>query len=170
MRKKTLTLIITLFTICLIFTQTTKTTETKINNDTYTFLKLISQKESNNRLGVVSKRGHLGLYQFHPKTLKQLGMDVTVQKFLKNRDLQDKAMLSYLKQNKKILKNEIEKYSGMNLNGEIITESGILAAAHLSGPESVKTFFKYGKDKTDGNGVRISHYLIKFSGYNLNLE
>ena len=63
-----------------------------------------------------------------------------------------------------------EKYSGMNLNGEIITESGILAAAHLSGPESVKTFFKYGKDRTDGNGVRISHYLIKFSGYNLNLE
>lgn len=170
MRKKTLTLIITLFTICLIFTQTTKTTETKINNDTYTFLKLISQKESNNRLGVVSKRGHLGLYQFHPKTLKQLGMDVTVQKFLKNRDLQDKAMLSYLKQNKKVLKNEIEKYSGKNLNGKIITESGILAAAHLSGPQSVKNFLKYGKDRSDGNGVKISYYLIKFSGYDLILE
>ena len=105
MRKKTLTLITTLFTFCLIFTQTTKTTETKNNDDTHTFLKLVSQKESNNRLSVVSKRGYLGLYQFHPKTLKQLGMDVTVQKFLKNRDLQDKAMLSYLKQNKKILKN-----------------------------------------------------------------
>ena len=41
-----------------------------------------------------------------------------------------------------VLKKEIEKYEGTILNGIHVTESGILAAAHLGGAGSVKKYFK----------------------------
>lgn len=144
--------------------------ENNIIDDTLKFIHLIGQKESNGKYNVVSKRGYLGFYQFHPKTLKIIGMDVTRKKFLKSKKLQDSAMISYLSLNKRILKNEIEKYSGRLIKGKPITESGILAAAHLAGPDKVKYYLKHGKDRSDGNGTRISYYMRKFSGYNLILE
>jgi len=46
-----------------------------------------------------------------------------------------------LSRNKWELKEEIEKFSGKIISGVKITESGILAAAHLGGPGSVKRFW-----------------------------
>lgn len=141
-----------------------------IKDETQKFLHLISLKESNGRSSVVSKRGYMGLYQFHPTTLKKLGMDVSRKKFLKSKKLQDSAMMAYLNLNKKILFNEIQKYTGKKIKGKTITESGILAGAHLAGADKVKRYLRYGVDKTDGNGMRISYYIRKFSGYNINLD
>ena len=49
----------------------------------------------------------------------------------------------------------------------IVTESGILAAAHLAGPGSVKKYLRsYGLDNfADGYGTTICHYMKRFSGY-----
>lgn len=97
-------------------------------------------------------------------------MDVSRKRFLKSKKLQDSAMMAYMSYNKKILLNEIKKYTGKEIKGKPITESGILAGAHLAGADRVKNYLKHGVDKKDGNGTRISYYIRKFSGYNLNLE
>ncbi len=62
-----------------------------------------------------------------------------------------------------------KKISGKRINGIKITESGILAAAHLSGAGAVQQFlWSYGKNsKVDAYGTRVEHYLKKFSGYDL---
>ena len=48
-----------------------------------------------------------------------------------------------------------------------MTESGILAAAHLAGPGSVKKYLRsYGAiGFTDAYGTNIREYMKKFSGY-----
>ena len=62
---------------------------------------------------------------------------------------------------------EIEKYSGRVINGVKITESGIIAAAHLGGAGSVKKFLKSnGRNGfKDGFGTSLRSYMKKFAGY-----
>ena len=78
-------------------------------------------------------------------------------------------MTALLKQNKRSLRKYIEKYDGKVVHGVLVTESGLLAAAHLGGAGSVKKWFRSGKVMQDGNGVKITSYLKKFGGYNLNI-
>jgi len=90
--------------------------------------------------------------------------------FLYSPQLQEKAFKANCRYNKWVLKKEIEKYAGSTIKGIKITESGILAAAHLSGAGSVRKFLRHqGKNKkiVDSYGTTIEHYLEKFSGYNL---
>ena len=58
--------------------------------------------------------------------------------------------------NQKKLKRYIKKYNNTIVNGILVTESGLLAAAHLGGAGSVKKWFRTGKSRTDGNGVKIT--------------
>jgi hypothetical protein len=53
------------------------------------------------------------------------------------------------------------------VNGIKITESGILAAAHLAGPGNVKKFLRSNGTRSfnDGFGTSIKHYFKKFAGY-----
>jgi hypothetical protein len=81
--------------------------------------------------------------------------------------VQEKAMTALLKQNKRSLRKYIEKYDGKVVHGVLVTESGLLAAAHLGGAGSVKKWFRTGKVRRDGNGVKITSYMTKFSGYQL---
>tara|TARA_B100000900_G_scaffold400940_1_gene405101 strand:- start:2681 stop:3259 length:579 start_codon:yes stop_codon:yes gene_type:complete len=134
------------------------------------FLNAIGMRESSNRYDVVNKWGYMGKYQFGKKTLRNLGYKVSKKEFLNNPQLQEQAMLDLLSHNKKILKNYIIYWDGKIINGETITESGILAAAHLAGPGNVKRYFKRGKDFSDGNGTKLTKYLTQFSGYELNIE
>ena len=76
-------------------------------------------------------------------------------------------MTALLKQNKRSLRKYIEKYDGKVVHGVLVTESGLLAAAHLGGAGSVKKWFRTGKVRRDGNGVKITSYMTKFSGYQL---
>ena len=48
-------------------------------------------------------------------------------------------------------------------------ELSILAAAHLGGAGSVRKWFRNGKIRKDGNGVKITTYMQRFSGYKLYL-
>ena len=112
----------------------------------------------------------MGKYQFGKKTLKSLGYDVTKEEFLNSPYLQERAMLDLLNHNKKILQKYIDHWDGKTIQGDVITESGILAAAHLAGPGNVKRFLRKGKEFRDGNGTKLTSYLTEFSGYELNLD
>ena len=133
------------------------------------FLHDLGHRESGNRYDVVNQFGYMGKYQFGKSTLKTLKIKVTKDAFLNSPDLQEYAMQQNLLYNKKKLQKYIDKFEGQEINGILITESGILAAAHLGGAGSVRKYFRSGKVMEDGNGVKITSYLNQFSGYNLNI-
>jgi len=139
-------------------------------NETEMFLNAIGMRESSNRYDVVNGWGYMGKYQFGKRTLKNLGYDISKKEFLNSPHIQEMAMLDLLSHNKKILQSYINQYSGVIVDGIEITESGILAAAHLGGPGNVKRYFKKGKQFKDGNGTKLTSYLTNFSGYALNLK
>ena len=139
-------------------------------NELNPFLESIGQKESGNRYDIVNTYGYMGKYQFGPATLRGLGYDLTREEFLNHPELQEKAMLDLLKHNKKKLQKYIDKYDGEVVHGVYITESGILAAAHLGGQGNVKKFFRRGQQFRDGYGTTITSYMEKFAGYNLELD
>lgn len=131
------------------------------------FLNDIGFRESSNRYDVVNQYGYMGKYQFGIKTLESLGIDTTKKEFLSSPDLQEEAMITLLKSNQHNLRRQIKKYDGKLVNGILVTESGLLAAAHLGGPGSVKKWLRSGEDFRDGNGTKITSYIKTFNGYDL---
>ena len=134
------------------------------------FLHDVGFRESSNNYTVTNKWGYMGKYQFGKSTLKGLGFKVTKKEFLSNPQLQEEAMMALLLHNKEKLQKYIDVFDGQTVNGMLITESGILAAAHLGGQGSVKRYFKNGKVFRDGNGTKITSYMNKFSGYEIKLK
>lgn len=134
------------------------------------FLTDIGHRESGNRYDITNTWGYMGRYQFGKSTLKGLGFEVTKQEFLNNPQLQDSAMMALLNHNKEKLQNYIDLFDGETVNGMYISESGILAAAHLGGQGSVKRYFKKGKVFSDAYGTKITSYMKQFSGYDINLN
>ena len=111
----------------------------------------------------------MGKYQFGKSTLKGLGFKVTQHEFLNSPYIQEKAMQSLLEHNRKKLKKQIDRYCGQTFQGIYITESGVLAAAHLAGAGNVRKFFRKGYEFKDGFGTKMTTYMTQFSGYHLNL-
>jgi hypothetical protein len=126
----------------------------------------IAFKESQGKYKKINSLGYLGKYQFGPTTLKTIGIDDS-RKFLNNPRMQEKAFVALLSQNKSELKDLIDKYDGRVISGILVTESGILAAAHLGGAGSVKKFFKYEGKRyfKDAYGTSIRSYMKEFGGY-----
>ena len=142
--------------------------EIKSTNQTQTYLNSIGRRESSNRYNVVNKWGYMGKYQFGRKTLNALGYKhISNKQFLNNPKLQEEAMMKLLKHNKHILRREIRKYCGTSIHGVYITESGLLAAAHLAGPGNVKKWLRRGKRFRDGLGTDLTEYLQLFGGYKI---
>ncbi len=133
------------------------------------FLHAIGYQESGNRYFVVNRFGYMGKYQFGKSTLRTLKIKVTKEAFLNSPDLQEYAMQQNLLFNKRKLQKYINRFDGCLVDGILVTESGILAAAHLGGPGSVKKYFRSGKIAKDGNGTKITNYMKRFSGYTLYL-
>ena len=146
-----------------------KNKEKIVVKDYYLFLEHLGHQESGNRYDVVNRFGYMGRFQFGKSTLKTLKIKVTKEAFLSSPDLQDYAMYSLLCYNKKKLKKYIDNFDGQIIHGILVTESGLLAAAHLGGQGSVKKWFRTGKVRSDGNGVKITNYMEKFGGYNLGI-
>ena len=135
-----------------------------------TFLDAIGFRESSNNYKAVNRFGYLGKYQFGRKTLNAIGFEnISNREFLANPSIQEEAMLVLLKRNKHTLRREIKKYVGKTINGIYITESGILAAAHLGGAGNVKKFFRKGYEFRDGNGTKMTSYMKRFANYQLNI-
>ena len=146
-----------------------ETKKKTIVKDYYLFLNDLGHQESGNRYDVVNRFGYMGRYQFGKSTLRTLKIKVTKEAFLNSPNLQDYAMHSLLCYNKKKLQKYIDSFDGQVVHGILVTESGLLAAAHLGGQGSVKKWFRTGKVRSDGNGVKITSYMKKFSGYNLGI-
>ena len=130
------------------------------------FKQAIGFRESENKYKTVNSLGYLGKYQFGIETLKSVGI-YDRSAFLNSPELQEKAFVALLAKNKWELKKEIEKHEGTIINGIRITESGILAAAHLGGAGSVKKFFRHNGKRNfrDAYGTSITSYMKKFGGY-----
>jgi len=133
------------------------------------FLNDLGHRESSNRYDVVNQYGYMGKYQFGRTTLKGLGYDISRSEFLSSPDIQEEAIRKLLKANKKVLKRQINKFDGKLVNGILVTESGLLAAAHLVGPGSVKKWVRNGRMFEDGNGVKLTEYIKTFNGYQLDI-
>lgn len=130
------------------------------------FKEALAFKESQGNYKKVNSKGFMGKYQFGPLTLASLGIH-NHHTFLRSPDLQEKAFVALLKKHKWELRNEITAYRGKTIGGVYITESGILAAAHLGGSGSVRRFLKTdGRRKCrDGYGTSVKTYMKRFSGY-----
>lgn len=130
------------------------------------FREAVGFKESRGDYFTVNSYGYLGKYQFGSETLKMIGIYNSNQ-FLFNPELQEKAFLANTERNKWILRKDIKRFEGVTINGIKVTESGILAAAHLAGPGSVKKFLRsYGTNNfSDAYGTTVKYYMKRFAGY-----
>ena len=134
------------------------------------FKEALAFKESRGDYFTVNTLGYLGKYQFGAETLKLIGIYNSNQ-FLYNPELQEKAFFANAERNKWILRKDIKRFVGKNIGGIKVTESGILAAAHLAGPGSVRKFLRShgGKNTSDAYGTTVKHYMKKFSGYDTSI-
>jgi hypothetical protein len=132
------------------------------------FAQKMAYKESRGILHLVNPYGYMGKYQFGRSTLRTVGI-YDFQEFLRNAVWQDEAFKALIARNKWELRKEIQKYSGRVINGVEITESGLIAAAHLGGAGSVKKYLRSnGRNGfKDGFGTSLSSYIRKFSNYDI---
>jgi len=132
------------------------------------FKEALAFKESQGNYFSVNTLGYLGKFQFGVTTLQLMGVYDTAG-FLKTPALQEKLFDINIARNKWILRNDIKKYVGKRIKGIKITESGILASAHLAGAGNVKKYLRTygGFEVKDAYGTAISSYMKKFSGYDV---
>jgi len=132
------------------------------------FRQAIAYKESRGKTTLVNPYGYMGKYQFGKSTLRTIGV-YDYQEFLNNVRIQDNAFKALVARNKWELRKEIATYCGRVINGVEITESGIVAAAHLSGAGSVKRYLKSnGRNGfKDGFGTSLRSYIKKFASYDI---
>jgi len=130
------------------------------------FKEQLGFKESQNDYFRVNSLGYLGKYQFGRSTLELIGIK-DVNHFLNTPELQEKAFIANAERNKWVLRRDIKRFVGKNINGVKITESGILAAAHLAGPGGVKKYLRsFGSNGfEDAFGTSIRNYMKRFQGY-----
>lgn len=138
-----------------------------IDSDNYR--RVLGWRESRDNYQAINSGGYLGKYQFSRKTLRGLRKqgyliitDKEIKTFTEHPELQEKAMDALIVCNDAYFKrNGCYKY----LNKKI-TKEGMLAAAHLVGPNAVRNYIRSGKlDSTmiDGNGVTLVDYLTMFN-------
>ena len=134
------------------------------------FLEDLGFRESSGNYKAVNQFGYLGKYQFGRKTLNAINMKhISNHQFLSSPELQEEAMQRLMLANYKTLKRYIKKYNGTIVHGILITKSGVLAAAHLGGAGNVRKWFRRGIVFKDANGTKITSYMKKFGGYNLDI-
>ena len=137
-----------------------------IDNSFIGFREAVAFKESQGKYSRVNSFGYLGKYQFGKTTLHRLKIYNTAD-FLANPVMQEEAFVALCSLNKWILKRDIQRSVGKKINGVEITESGILAAAHLAGAGHVKKYLRSNGSIifSDAYGTNVQHYMKKFSGY-----
>lgn len=130
------------------------------------FKEALGFKESRGDYSIINKFGYLGKYQFARGTLQMIGI-YNSNTFLQDARLQEEAFFANTSRNKWILRRDIKRYEGRYINGIKVTESGILAAAHLAGAGNVKLYLRSAGTIGfhDAFGTTIGYYLKKFSGY-----
>lgn len=131
----------------------------------------VSFREASEDYAIVSEHGMLGAFQFSPSTLKAIGISVSQEDFLANRELQVGVFKLLFQKNRKTFSYYINRWSNRSIKNVkgTMTESGILMAFHLK-PADAKAFFDSGGEvvgKGDGNGTKVTEYIELFSGYDI---
>jgi len=134
------------------------------------FKEALAFRESGGRYDIVSSFGYLGKYQFGKSTLERFDIH-DIQLFLDSPELQEETFMALCSVNKWILRKEIKKKVGKKINGVEITESGILAAAHLAGAGNINRYLKTNGQYRfkDAFGSSMQHYLKTFGGYDTSI-
>jgi len=171
-----------------------KQTDENKKKDIDSFLLALAQRESGGNHSIMNKFGYIGLYQvgeaaladvgvYHEKNKDYLHNDwkgiikknkygiTCLSDFRQSPEKQKAVQIDFKKRHWQYLKNlKLTQYVGKIINGQQITESGLLAGAHLVGIKGIRDYLlSNGKnDVTDANGTRVSSYIKKFAGYNIN--
>lgn len=134
------------------------------------FKQAVAFKESQGKYHKVNPFGYMGKYQFGMSTLRTIGITDSLT-FMRSPRLQEEAFKALLSLNKYELRNEIKQYEGKVIKGVTITESGILAAAHLGGAGSVRKFLKSNGNSSfnDGFGTSLKSYIKNYGGYDTSM-
>lgn len=149
------------------------------------FLNALGQRESGGDYGAVNQFGYLGKYQFGELALRDIGyytydgtstndwkagfwtgkngVDSRAE-FLANPSAQESAIREYMGLQWEYMKS-VWAYEGQTLDGVRITESGMLAGAHLVGAGNLNNYLLSGATAADGNGVNVETYVTQFAGY-----
>lgn len=124
--------------------------------------------ESSGNYRAVNRLGYLGKYQFGRSALQWVGIR-NASRFLNSPLLQEKAFKALISKNKWVLRDYIAKFNGQTINGVRITESGLVAAAHLGGAGNVMKFLDSDGEIVfeDANHVPITTYMKRFVGYDV---
>lgn len=134
------------------------------------FKEALAFKESRGNYKKINSFGYLGKYQFGTSTLNRIRIYDT-RAFLNDPELQEEAFYTLCSLNKWILKRDIKWSVGKKINGIEITESGILAAAHLAGAGNVKKYLRSNGEFNayDAFGTDVEQYLKRFGGYDTSM-
>lgn len=150
------------------------------------FKEALGSRESTDDYSVVNQYGYMGKYQLGSLALQDIGFKdkngnwtekansygiYCQNDFLSSPSVQDIAFDLYVKKQQSYIHNlGLDKYIGQTMNGVLITESGLVAAAHLVGVGSLEEALKSGNltSAKDGNGVEAKEYMESFGGYDLN--
>ena len=132
------------------------------------FKEALAFKESRGRYGIINTLGYIGKYQFGIGTLALLGR-FNQNQFLRSPELQERVFDANIARNKWILRRDIKRYTGTVIQGILISESGILAAAHLAGAGNVKKYLRSNGayQVADAYGTTMQDYLLNLAGYSV---
>ncbi len=178
-------------------TKTKKSKQTTNKKNVDAFLIALGNRESSGNHKIMNKYGYVGLYQVGEEALhdvgvyyetKQMGINykkndwkgyisdrnkygiTCLSDFMHNPSKQKAVQIDFKKIHWQYLKNlNLTQFVGKTIKGVRITQSGLLAGAHLVGPGGVRDFLRSnGKnDVTDANGTPVSSYIKKFAGYDI---
>lgn len=139
------------------------------------FLHTLKMRESSGVLDTVNSLGYFGLYQFGEVAMRDLGLNIDHRYFTANigkytEEVQDSICIEYCKLNKHYLRRYY-CYLGSVINGIEVTESGMIASAHLVGNGGVKKWLRSnGKEVvTDSFGTSIEEYMSTFKNLKLKI-
>lgn len=157
------------------------------------FLNDLGARESGGNYKAYNRYGYAGKYQmgeaalidcgYYKKPSKVYNNDWSgqftgkdgvnsIHDFLNNPAAQENAQIIFKKKQWSYLKAVgAHKYSGQIINGYQITDSGLLAGAHLKGAGSVISYLKSGGKNIskDAFGTSVESYIKKFAGYDVSL-
>ena len=153
------------------------------------FLQTLANAESSNQPGIVNKYGYVGLFQMEELALQDAGYyrgdgtrdtnDWTggwtgrdginsLADFQASPQAQVNAVTRYHQVIENYISaNGLRKYIGTTINGVVLTESGLVAGAHLVGMGNLRAWLRSGGRVVpmDGNKVPVTSYASRFAGY-----
>lgn len=154
------------------------------------FLDALGKRESGGNYKAFNKYGYAGKYQMGEAALIDAGYykksgrynnDWTgtftgrdnvysIEDFLKNPQAQENAQIAFKRRQWLYLKAVgADKFLNKFINGYSITQSGLLAGAHLKGAGGVIEYLKSNglKNPKDAFGTSVESYMKNFGGYDV---